>query len=170
MLQYEVTIIAADKNSKTMYEEDGHAKVLKGTSSVCARDSLTQWQRINWALPRPAEEAIHTAFNNVTGLINDLDLQVSSYKKYGKGFMKKCVSARILIALLRYEASRACLCLCSCSCLCVWSFSCKVSPDAFIQMAMQLAYYRDAGKFSATYEASMTRLYKHVRQDHLSIQ
>lgn len=36
---------------------------------------------------------------------------------------------------------------------------CRVSPDAFIQMALQLAYYRDAGKFDLTYEASMTRLF-----------
>lgn len=28
--------------------------------------------------------------------------------------------------------------------------TCKVSPDAFIQLALQLAYYRDAGKFALT--------------------
>ncbi|ELT88002.1 hypothetical protein CAPTEDRAFT_178036 [Capitella teleta] len=42
---------------------------------------------------------------------------------------------------------------------------CKVSPDAFIQMALQLAYYRDAGKFCLTYEASMTRLYREGRTE-----
>ncbi|CAB0029295.1 unnamed protein product [Trichogramma brassicae] len=41
----------------------------------------------------------------------------------------------------------------------------KVSPDAYIQMALQLAYYRDAGKFSLTYEASMTRLYREGRTE-----
>lgn len=41
----------------------------------------------------------------------------------------------------------------------------KISPDAFIQMALQLAYYRDAGKFSLTYEASMTRLYREGRTE-----
>ncbi|XP_034255804.1 carnitine O-palmitoyltransferase 1, liver isoform isoform X2 [Thrips palmi] len=42
---------------------------------------------------------------------------------------------------------------------------CRLSPDAYIQMAMQLAYYRDAGKFSLTYEASMTRLYLEGRTE-----
>ncbi|GIY30960.1 carnitine O-palmitoyltransferase 1, liver isoform [Caerostris extrusa] len=31
---------------------------------------------------------------------------------------------------------------------------CKVSPDAFVQLAIQLAYYKDAKKFVQTYEAS----------------
>ncbi|XP_077866738.1 carnitine O-palmitoyltransferase 1, liver isoform [Saccoglossus kowalevskii] len=42
---------------------------------------------------------------------------------------------------------------------------CNVSPDAFIQMAMQLAYFRDAGKFNLTYEASMTRMYREGRTE-----
>lgn len=41
----------------------------------------------------------------------------------------------------------------------------KVSPDAFIQMALQLAYYRDHGSLSLTYEASMTRLYREGRTE-----
>lgn len=42
---------------------------------------------------------------------------------------------------------------------------CKVSPDAYVQMAMQLAYYRDQGHFDATYESSMTRLFLHGRTE-----
>ncbi|KAF2879155.1 hypothetical protein ILUMI_27007 [Ignelater luminosus] len=42
---------------------------------------------------------------------------------------------------------------------------CRLSPDAYIQMALQLAYYRDAGKFSLTYEASMTRLFREGRTE-----
>lgn len=41
----------------------------------------------------------------------------------------------------------------------------KVSPDAYIQMALQLAYYRDAKKFCLTYEAIMTRLYREGRTE-----
>ncbi|XP_072021123.1 carnitine O-palmitoyltransferase 1, liver isoform-like [Amphiura filiformis] len=43
--------------------------------------------------------------------------------------------------------------------------SCKVSPDAFIQLALQLAYYRENSKFALTYEASMTRLYLNGRTE-----
>jgi len=35
----------------------------------------------------------------------------------------------------------------------------NVSPDAFVQIALQLAYFREAACFAQTYEASMTRLY-----------
>lgn len=43
--------------------------------------------------------------------------------------------------------------------------SCRVSPDAFVQMVLQLAYFRDAGRFCLTYEASMTRLYREGRTE-----
>lgn len=42
---------------------------------------------------------------------------------------------------------------------------CRVSPDAFVQMALQLAYYRDAGQFALTYESSMTRLFREGRTE-----
>jgi carnitine O-palmitoyltransferase 1 len=41
----------------------------------------------------------------------------------------------------------------------------KVSPDAFIQMALQLAYFRDQGRFDLTYESSMTRLFRNGRTE-----
>lgn len=42
---------------------------------------------------------------------------------------------------------------------------CRVSPDAFVQMALQLAYFRDRGTFCLTYEASMTRLFREGRTE-----
>ncbi|KAJ8388621.1 hypothetical protein AAFF_G00131860 [Aldrovandia affinis] len=42
---------------------------------------------------------------------------------------------------------------------------CRSSPDAFIQMALQLAHYRDKGEFCLTYEASMTRIFKEGRTE-----
>lgn len=43
--------------------------------------------------------------------------------------------------------------------------TCRISPDAYIQMALQLAYYRDTGRFCLTYEASMTRLFREGRTE-----
>ncbi len=42
---------------------------------------------------------------------------------------------------------------------------CKTSPDAFIQIAIQMAYYKESAKFVQTYEASMTRLYLNGRTE-----
>ncbi|XP_015436022.1 PREDICTED: carnitine O-palmitoyltransferase 1, liver isoform [Dufourea novaeangliae] len=41
----------------------------------------------------------------------------------------------------------------------------SMSPDAYIQMALQLAYFRDSNKFNLTYEASMTRLFREGRTE-----
>uniref|UniRef100_A0A8B9JH50 carnitine O-palmitoyltransferase n=1 Tax=Astyanax mexicanus TaxID=7994 RepID=A0A8B9JH50_ASTMX len=41
----------------------------------------------------------------------------------------------------------------------------KMSPDGFIQLALQLAFYRDRGMFCLTYEASMTRLFREGRTE-----
>eukprot|EP00056_Hartaetosiga_gracilis_P003445 m.63748 g.63748 ORF g.63748 m.63748 type:complete len:794 (-) comp11459_c0_seq2:126-2507(-) len=42
---------------------------------------------------------------------------------------------------------------------------CKTSPDAWMQMALQIAFFRDRGHFAQTYEASMTRLYRDGRTE-----
>ena len=41
----------------------------------------------------------------------------------------------------------------------------RISPDAFFQIAMQLAYKMDAGKRALTYEASVTRLFAQGRTE-----
>lgn len=42
----------------------------------------------------------------------------------------------------------------------------KISPDAFIQLSLQVAYYKDSGgKHPLTYESSMTRLYLQGRTE-----
>uniref|UniRef100_A0A914VZT0 Choline/carnitine acyltransferase domain-containing protein n=1 Tax=Plectus sambesii TaxID=2011161 RepID=A0A914VZT0_9BILA len=42
---------------------------------------------------------------------------------------------------------------------------CKVSPDAYIQMAIQIAYYKDQKKFPLTYEPTMARLWRDGRTE-----
>ncbi|KAJ1982918.1 hypothetical protein H4R35_000044 [Dimargaris xerosporica] len=42
---------------------------------------------------------------------------------------------------------------------------CRIGPDAYVQMALQLAYFRVHRKVVATYETSSTRKYLHGRTD-----
>jgi len=42
---------------------------------------------------------------------------------------------------------------------------CRVSPDAYIQLMLQLAFYRDYGCFQNTYEATMTRYFRDGRTE-----
>eukprot|EP00835_Amoeboradix_gromovi_P005838 NODE_596_length_6276_cov_0.384977.p1 type:complete len:599 gc:universal NODE_596_length_6276_cov_0.384977:438-2234(+) len=41
----------------------------------------------------------------------------------------------------------------------------KCSPDAFIQLVLQLSYYKTHGHIDATYESASTRLFKHGRTE-----
>lgn len=41
----------------------------------------------------------------------------------------------------------------------------KISPDAFCQMAFQLAYFKETGKVCLTYESAMTRLFREGRTE-----
>lgn len=41
----------------------------------------------------------------------------------------------------------------------------KCSPDAWVQMALQLAWFRDQGCFTQTYESSMARMFKDGRTE-----
>ncbi|XP_068415707.1 carnitine O-palmitoyltransferase 1, muscle isoform isoform X1 [Eschrichtius robustus] len=42
---------------------------------------------------------------------------------------------------------------------------CRTSPDAFVQIALQLAHFRDRGRLCLTYEASMTRMFREGRTE-----
>ncbi|CAG8485294.1 11681_t:CDS:10 [Cetraspora pellucida] len=46
-----------------------------------------------------------------------------------------------------------------------WLKNAKVSPDAFVQMAIQLAYYKRYGEPCATYESASTRGFLHGRTE-----
>ncbi|KAH7930218.1 carnitine acetyltransferase [Leucogyrophana mollusca] len=41
----------------------------------------------------------------------------------------------------------------------------KLSPDAYIQMVLQLAWYRSRGEFTATYETVLTRMFQRGRTE-----
>lgn len=84
---------------------------------------LAQPKPLRWELSGQVQQAIRTAEENASRLIQDLDSVLLHYHSYGSNFMKKA----------------------------------QVSPDGWLQMAYQLAYYRQYGQPCPTYESASTR-------------
>lgn len=106
------------------YTEDGNTK---GVAQIEPPAPI----RLKWDIVPECIDVIERCVLSAQSILEDVDLRLTMFDTYGKGFMKQC----------------------------------KVSPDAFVQMTLQLAYYMDAGKFSLTYEASMTRLFREGRTE-----
>ena len=104
-----------------------------GALMPAGADASTEgrWQRLSWALTAETEEAILAARATLVALGDNLDLVVTSFTGFGKGFIKRC----------------------------------GVSPDAFVQLALQLSFFRDQGRLDNTYESSMTRLFANGRTE-----
>ena len=150
------------------YDEEGHAAAGRapqgggGSSSSAAAAAAataaapsapptalaneTVWEPIEWSLPVACEEAVAEAQEFLRSESQNFDSCVVSTKDArcgGPGYGKDFIKR------------------------------CAVSPDAFVQAAMQLAYWRDTaatdaagvGKFEPTYESSMTRLFLHGRTE-----
>lgn len=47
----------------------------------------------------------------------------------------------------------------------VWTNSAGLAPDAYVQMALQLAWYKTRGNFTATYETALTRSFDKARTE-----
>ncbi|KAG1179484.1 hypothetical protein G6F70_001138 [Rhizopus microsporus] len=92
-------------------------------NSAAPVPGLAQPKLLTWELSSSVQDAIRTAEDNASKLIQDLDSVLLHYHNYGSNFMKAA----------------------------------KVSPDAWLQMAYQLAYYRHYGKPCPTYESASTR-------------
>jgi len=119
------------------YAEDGNCK---GTPQT-----ILHPERLNWSLDKNCLEQIKISLEEAQKLIDDVEMALLVWTEYGKGFVKKL----------------------------------KISPDAFMQMALQLTYFKvfwgkffliknvfqNQNKFSLTYEASMTRLYREGRTE-----
>jgi len=95
-------------------------------------------EKLTWEIDEDCYEIIQKQKIQAKGIADDVDMHILPFGKYHGApgtFGKRLIK------------------------------SCGVSPDAFVQLALQLANYRDQGKFSLTYEASMTRLYREGRTE-----
>uniref|UniRef100_H2M0C1 Choline O-acetyltransferase n=1 Tax=Oryzias latipes TaxID=8090 RepID=H2M0C1_ORYLA len=88
-------------------------------------------RRLQWKCDHQTQ--ISLAFFFLHRLVDNLDMDVFTFKAYGKEYIKKQ----------------------------------KVSPDAFIQVAMQLAFYKCRGRLVSTYESASIRRFQDGRVDNI---
>eukprot|EP00946_MAST-07B_sp_MAST-7B-sp1_P000496 g496.t1 len=143
-------VLCHESKGNSLYRSDGHTHGYKDDAKEATQPSeldkdvsrhkrkaktafaSLRPQRLRFSLNPGSSGVVLGAAADARMSIQNLDLNVFGWNKFGKRFIKKC----------------------------------SLSPDAFLQMALQLAYYRDSGKrLALTYEASMTRLFKEGRTE-----
>lgn len=96
---------------------------IEGTMSDAAITNLEKPALLTWQVSSKLGDAIRTAEQNASTLIDDLDSVLLHYPEYGSNLMKQA----------------------------------KVSPDGWLQMVYQLAYFKHYGTHCPTYESASTR-------------
>ncbi|KAM6897401.1 choline O-acetyltransferase b [Xenentodon cancila] len=112
-------------------------KYIKGSPSKMVQSSgvreLPPPRRLLWKCNHHIQGLLKASSDRLQRLVNDLDMDVFTFKTYGKDFIKKQ----------------------------------KMSPDAFIQVALQLAFYKCRGRLVSTYESASLRRFQEGRVDNI---
>lgn len=114
----------------------------------------TSIERLEWVLDDKARSDIDKAVATIGELAQDSDGKMLWYDEYGVEWIKKT-------GMLAQDTVHCDLKLIKG----LDHYSAKQSPDAYLQMALQLAFHKDQGAPVATYETASTRLFKHGRTD-----
>ncbi|KAM3719925.1 Carnitine O-palmitoyltransferase 1, liver isoform [Dirofilaria immitis] len=108
---------------ENLYDENGN------TSGEV--ESIPKFDRLRWHITPELNTTIMRCFETASALIDDVEMALLFWTKYGKNFIKKL----------------------------------RVSPDGFLQLVLQLAFYRNQKKFALTYEATTARLFREGRTE-----
>ncbi|XP_062590553.1 choline O-acetyltransferase-like, partial [Saccostrea cucullata] len=111
------------------YMEELGRKLVR-MQSIC---ELPQPRRLQWKINSDIGTDIEEAAENMNRLIEDLDLYILRFERFGREFPK----------------------------------SQNMSPDSFIQLALQLTYYKIHRKFVSTYESASVRRFRLGRVDNI---
>ena len=121
------------------------------------------WERLEWVVDERVRRECVGAEERVKAVVEDSDDGLLWFTDYGTDWIKEQGAfASAPNALSPPSWTRSSLYIAQ---LTSRSRVARLSPDAFIQMAMQLAWYRTRGSFTATYETSLTRLFKNGRTE-----
>ncbi|XP_072523683.1 choline O-acetyltransferase-like [Salminus brasiliensis] len=112
-------------------------KYMTGSPSKLGRSSsvteLPAPRRLPWRCSPQVQGMLASSGENLHRLVKNLDMEVFTFRAYGKEFIKKQ----------------------------------KMSPDAYVQVALQLAFYRCNGRAVSTYESASTRRFREGRVDNI---
>ena len=115
------------------------------------------WERLDWVADDKMWKECLAATERANAIISNSDDSVLWFDKFGSNWIKSFglfLFFRPSKRTLKYPPSHL-------------TGNYKLSPDAFIQMAIQLAWYKTRGEFTATYETVLTRMFKHGRTETL---
>lgn len=119
--------------------------------------SPESWKRLDWIVDEKVKIECEEAHKRVSQIIEDSDDSVLWYEAYGTEWIKgvgtsfSCPSQPEIDANTNPSSIQ----------------KAKLSPDAYVQMALQLAWYKTQGYFTATYETVLTRMFHKGRTEAL---
>lgn len=97
--------------------------------------------KLKWTIDDAVNGFLRRAEATIQDIIRNSDAGVLIYSRYGSEFMKNSGKS-FNCSPLKFRRVG------------------KISPDAYLQMALQLAFYRMHGTWTATYETASTRQFK----------
>ncbi|TNN03452.1 hypothetical protein fugu_000481 [Takifugu bimaculatus] len=115
------------------YVMKSRAGSLSKTAGASGVRDLPPPRRLLWKSNPQIHALISASGDRLDRLVNNLDMDVFTFKAYGKEFIKKQ----------------------------------KMSPDAFIQVALQLAFFKCHGRLVPTYESASLRRFQEGRVDNI---
>jgi carnitine O-acetyltransferase len=124
---------------------------LEKTSSV---DVSGGWERLEWMTNDKIQKECEAAQARALSIIHDSDDSVLWFEDYGTDWIKGVGGAHCTPRCFLADDQQPLLIA-------------KLTPDAYIQMVLQLAWYKTRGEFTATYETVLTRMFKHGRTETL---
>lgn len=148
-----VPSIVADYSLSADIESDTEWAPLEPFESATASSAPRGWERLDWEIDDHIVQECVQAENRAKAVIADSDDDVLLFAHYGTDWIKgkgKPLTFSVCHKLLMSFAP---------------GHKAVLPPDAYIQMAMQLAWYRTRGTFTATYETALTRLFLHGRTE-----
>ena len=113
------------------------------SSSSSSSSGEKGWDRIDWVADAGIKREIHICQERNRKLMADSDASQLWWNEYGAEWIKEHGGNR----LFALGSRRANFC----------PILAGMSPDAYVQQALQLAYFRDQGYVTATYESASTR-------------